>query len=341
MNDHSSHEAAAQHAGDPLIAELIRLAGPRPQPAPFRAARVRSVVEAEWRRSVQQPRSRGAWRFLAAAAVLLFGVALWMGPSWDKPGGPPAISTTEAATFGRVTGNVEWMSANRNARPVKSGDRVRVGDVIATSATGGVSLLFAGGRSVRLDRGARVLVEASTALRLEHGRLYVDSGGAQSDGSFVIATASGPVREAGTQFVVAAGESSVDIRVREGAVRIDRPQGSLDVAAAEAMLIPRDGEPTRRTIALHGAEWAWVEALAAPFKIEGAKLEIFLDWAARELGMAWGFADAAAARHGRTVVLHGSIDGLTPRAALDAVLPATGMTHDLQNGKIRVSLVSR
>ena len=88
MNDHSSHEPAAQNAGDPLIAELIRLAGPRPQPAPFRAARVRAVVEAEWRRSVQPPRSRGAWRYIAAAAVLLFGVALWMGPSWDRPGGP-------------------------------------------------------------------------------------------------------------------------------------------------------------------------------------------------------------------------------------------------------------
>ena len=341
MNDHSSHEPAVQNAGDPLIAELIRLAGPRPQPAPSCAARVRTVVEAEWRRSVQPPRSRGAWRYIAAAAVLLFGVALWMGPSWDRPGGPLAISTTEAATFGRVTGNVEWMSAGRNAGPVKSGDRVRVGDVIATSATGRVSLLFAGGRSVRLDRGARVLVEASTVVRLEQGRLYVDSGGAQSEGSFVIATASGPVREAGTQFVVEAAESSVEIRVREGAVRIDGPQGSLNVAAAEAMLIPRNARPTRRTIALHGAEWAWVEALGAPFKIEGAKLEMFLDWAARELGMPWSFTDAAAARHGRAVVLHGSIDGLTPREALDAVLPATGMTHDIQDGKIRVSLVSR
>jgi len=57
--------------------------------------------------------------------------------------------------------------------------------------------------------------------------------------------------------------------------------------------------------------------------------------------MPWSFTDAAAARHGRAVVLHGSIDGLTPREALDAVLPATGMTHDIQNGKIRVSLVSR
>jgi ferric-dicitrate binding protein FerR (iron transport regulator) len=341
VSDRSSHEPAVQNAGDPLIAELIRLAGPRPQPAPFRAARVRAVVEAEWRRSVQPPRSRGAWRYIAAAAALLFAVALWMGPSWDRPAGPLAIGTTEAATFGRVIGNVEWMSAGRQARPVKSGDRVRVGDVIATSATGRVSLLFADGRSVRLDRGARVLIETSTVVRLEQGRLYVDSGGAQSKGSFVIATASGPVREAGTQFVVEAAESSVEIRVREGAVRIDGPQGSLNVAAAEAMLIPRNARPTRRPIALHGAEWAWVEALSAPFKIEGAKLEMFLDWAARELGMPWSFTDAAAARHGRAVVLHGSIDGLTPREALDAVLPATGMTHDIQNGKIRVSLVSR
>ena len=60
--------------------------------------------------------------------------------------------------------------------------------------------------------------------------------------------------------------------------------------------------------------------------IEGATLESFLNWASGELGLTWRFADRAAERYGRTVVLHGSIEGLTPKEALEAVLPTCGMS---------------
>ena len=122
---------------------------------------------------------------------------------------------------------------------------------------------------------------------------------------------------------------------------MERTAGPVSVAASQSVLIPSGGDLRRSTIASDGPEWAWIEALALPFKIEGAKLESFLEWAAREIGMSWRFATAGAARHGRTVVLHGSIDGLTPREALEAVLPTAGMMYELRDGTIWVSLANR
>jgi hypothetical protein len=129
--------------------------------------------------------------------------------------------------------------------------------------------------------------------------------------------------------------------VREGAVRIEHPDASIVVGAAEAVRIRPGGIAERRTIARYGPEWSWIETIPAPFTIEGAALEKFLHWVSREQGWEWQFRDAAAARHGKSVVLHGSIEGLTPAEALEAVLPTCGMTSQLRGARLLVGLAPR
>jgi hypothetical protein len=63
----------------------------------------------------------------------------------------------------------------------------------------------------------------------------------------------------------------------------------------------------------------------------------FLDWASRELGVRWEFEDAATQRRVHQVVLHGSVEGLSPEEALAAVLPTCGLTFSLQAGRIVVA----
>ena len=82
--------------------------------------------------------------------------------------------------------------------------------------------------------------------------------------------------------------------------------------AAEAVTLHPDRRIERALAPPFGKEWSWVEALAPPFVLEGATLESFLNWVSGELGLRWRYADRAAERYGQTVVLHGSIEGLTP-----------------------------
>ena len=93
------------------------------------------------------------------------------------------------------------------------------------------------------------------------------------------------------------------------------------------MLLTGTGTARREPIAIAGPEWSWVDRLAEPFILEGATVTAFLEWIRREEGWRWEIADdALRARAGR-IVLHGSIEGLTPEEALAAVLPASGLTY--------------
>lgn len=340
MSEHMSvNRGPGGQRDEAPIADLIRLAGRRPEPAAFRAARVRAVVEAEWRRSL--PRRSGwlLWPLTAAAAVAVLALVLWARTPARQPAPPTAVAVQELATVARVTGPVRVVPPGSTPRTVAVGERMAAGWTIDTHLGGRAALTFDAGSSVRLDRGSQIVLETMNRVTLERGRVYVDSGeDADPRDGLSIATRSGIVREIGTQFEVDAQDSFIQIRVRDGAVRIDRSNQSVDIGEAEAVRIGPDGGLERKTIARSGPEWSWAEAIAPPFTVEGATLEAFLQWVSREQGWEWQFRDAAAARYGHTVVLHGTIEGLTPAEALDAVLPTCGMAYQLRDARLLVGV---
>jgi ferric-dicitrate binding protein FerR (iron transport regulator) len=318
------------------MVDLIRLAGRRPEPAAFRAARVRLSVEREWRTLVHRRRMRRAGFLVAAAAAaaLAVGVGMRVSPSGPRP------ADAAVARVARVAGPVQLTPAGLPAGEAAEGLDVRPGAVVETGPGGGVALVFANGGSVRIGEGARVTIGAASRLSLEQGRLYVDStAAATSPQAIEIATRAGTVREIGTQFEVRVVDSALVIRVREGIVRFEGRGHAATLREAEFMRIEAGGPPRRGWIATHGADWAWLEELALPFRMEGATLPAFLEWVCRERGLKWRFADSAAAKVGQGAVLHGSIDGLTPAAALDAVLPATGLEYRQDGGELVIGLV--
>ena len=319
---------------DTPIRDLLVLAGPRPEPAAFRTARVRAAVEAEWRRSM--PR-RSRWRLRTlAAAVLGLTLALWSRSPAPLPSTPPAAP--HLATVTRISGAVQVSTTGSVFRLAADGARLGAGTIV-DAAGGRVLLTFGSGRSVRLDRGARIVLEAAGRLQLTRGRLYVDSGeGRPSGDGLSIVTAAGLVREIGTQFEVDAAGAFVQVRVREGTVRVEQPRATIEVTEGESVRVPPGGAAERQTTSTFGAEWSWLETIATPFTIEGAALDAFLQWVSREQGWAWQFRDGAAARHAKGIVLHGSVEGLTPAEALEAVLPTSGMTAQLRGGRLVVGL---
>jgi FecR protein len=237
-----------------------------------------------------------------------------------------------------VTGAVQAGIAGSAAGPVSAGAKVGP-DATVETTEGRALLTFASGHSVRVDRDSRIVLETATRLALERGRIYVDSGKDMPGGEGLqIGTASGVVHEVGTRFEVAATGGIVSVRVRDGAVRIDSAHISIDVTAAEGVRLGAAGMTERKPILLSGPEWSWLETIAPPFTIEGAPLGAFLKWVSGEQGWDWRYRDAAATRHAASVILHGTVEGLTPAEALEAVLATCGMAAQLRGTTLIVGL---
>jgi hypothetical protein len=134
--------------------------------------------------------------------------------------------------------------------------------------------------------------------------------------------------------------SALRVRVRDGLVQLSQSRESHDAHPGDELTLDGNGTIVRRTVPGYGADWAWVVALAHPFDLEGRSLRDFLDWITRENGWQLRFADAAVEEKARTTILHGSIKGLTPGEALAAVLPTSGVEHQLANGVLLIRLAA-
>jgi ferric-dicitrate binding protein FerR (iron transport regulator) len=242
------------------------------------------------------------------------------------PPAPELVGTVE-----RLAGGVELRAANGGAQPLLAGARLLSGGSVGTAADGRVAVRLASGASLRLDTGSRLAFVSPASLRLESGAVYVDS---QGGPSVVVETPLGRVEERGTQFEVRLAGGAVRVRVREGGVNLSATGGSWDAARGEELLLSAGGSLVRGSVPFHGAPWSWVQEIAPAFQLEGRTLGELLAWYARETGhgVAWG--DPAEQRRALAVVLHGSVDGLSPDQALAAVLPTCGLAHRPEGGAV-------
>lgn len=241
----------------------------------------------------------------------------------------PASIARVSATSGAVT-----MEIAGGRTDFEVGATIAAGSNIRANDRSRATVTLIDGAELRIDANTvATLVDART-IHLERGALYLDSAGS-TPGSFTIRTASGTVRDIGTRFEVRAGDRDLRIRVRDGAVQLERA-GRIDRAPKGTELLARaDGTVSTRSVDPFAADWAWTTAAAPPFIVENATLEAFLQWAAREGGWTIEWSDALRQR-ARTTILHGAIDGMTPAEALDLVLPTCGLSPDFVKGRLRL-----
>jgi ferric-dicitrate binding protein FerR (iron transport regulator) len=262
---------------------------------------------------------------------------------WSLPRQAPAQTPgPEIADVQTVNGSVVVTSIGANPRVLNQpAPRIRSGDRIETADGGRAALATAGGLSVRLDRATAAVFASADHLVLERGAVYVDSGPGASNAALQIETPLGVVRHTGTQFEVRVDAAEVRVGVREGSVAVDAPGGRVTSRAGEALVLSRGRAPERLAIAASGPEWDWVVGLAQPFQLEGATAQGFLQWVSREQGWRLEFEDASLRARVAGIVLHGSIDSLTPEEALAAVLPTCGLTSRRDGDRLIVSAGSR
>jgi ferric-dicitrate binding protein FerR (iron transport regulator) len=193
-----------------------------------------------------------------------------------------------------------------------------------------------GGGELRLDAGTSVRLAGERRLALDRGAIYVDSGTSRGGAPVSIETPAGTVRDVGTRFEVRLLDRVLRVRVREGAVRLERAGVQRDASAGTELTTTPGGAIGERAIPAYDEDWAWTVRAAPSFRVEGRTLETFLDWVSREGGWTVTFADPAIEQSARTTILHGSIEGLTTDEALAVILPACGLTYRIDTGHVVV-----
>lgn len=334
-------ENTADASGD-AIGQLLKLAGPRRMPDAAQIARARAAAHAEWTAQVQhQNRRRVMWMLMSAAvaASVIGGLGWpWLARHRTQPGARPEIANVRT-----VAGPVFLVTTEGRRSALATGARIGAGERVETSHDGRAAFVLTGGVSVRLDQDTAIVLDSHGEATLERGAVYVDSGDeAAADGKALeIKTAFGSVRHVGTQFEVRLQDSSLRVSVREGTVAVERAGTRWTSQPGEALMLSRSGPPVRETIPTFGPDWKWVTDLADPFRLEGARVPAFLHWVSREQGWRWQLEDPRVLDRIEQIVLHGSIDALTPEEALSAVLPTCGLTFRLEGERLIIGVARK
>ncbi len=314
------------------IGQLLKIAGRRPAPDPARMSSARAAARQEWIRVVKHRRWRVSLWALSAAALVVGAVG---GSVWLASRTAPAA---EVGALERATGQVFVTVRDGERRALTTaGVRLHAGDRLETPADGRASLSIDGDVSVRLDRGTSVVLDGPGRLTLDRGALYVDTGRAPRTPALRVHTALGVVQHVGTQFEVRLHEGSLGVKVREGAIVVEREGRRWTSRAGEWLVVAPERSPTRQPIAAYGADWSWIGEIARPFTLEGASVPQLLDWTSRELGARWEYRHPALRHRVERIVLHGSVEGLTPEEALAAVLPTCGLTYVRDGARLVIS----
>jgi ferric-dicitrate binding protein FerR (iron transport regulator) len=329
----------AEHQGMPdgeerTIEALLRAAGPRPEPPGSIADEVRAAVTAEWRlRAASRSRRRYAVMSTLAAGVGAVAIATWLMRPTGAPAPQPVASLerSEAVLEARSVGG-EWQA-------LQAGDSIMAPGELRSGRDGGAALRLASGVDLRLDGGTRVALTDANHANLIEGAVYIDSGapGEPAGRDLVIETPHGTVRHLGTRYQVRLDGDRLSVSIREGRISVNAPRGSYTGAAGEQLLLSPSGVE-RRAITAYSPEWDWVAGISPPFDIEGRSVEEFLAWAASETGRSISFASPAARELARETRLRGSIEGLEPGEALEAVLATTRLDPELSDGRIEIGL---
>ena len=212
---------------------------------------------------------------------------------------------------------------------------VKAGDVISSGSGEGLSVLLARGESLRIDANTQIRIDDNDRVTLRRGRIYADTGiFVYRQGGLKIDTPFGQVRDVGTQFSVAASTEGLDVAVREGRVNIENQDDLYSARQGERLILRHGQDASVDRIDSHDDYWNWVADLAPDFDLQNKSLLDFLKWAARETGKELLFdSDESRMRAMRTDV-HGSVVGLTPGEALEAILATTTVRYRIGEDRI-------
>ena len=300
--------------GEESLAELLRLAGPRPRIADDMKARVRANVQAEWQSEVaQRKRVRFIGTSVLSAAAAITAILLL------KPEPQPA-ATPQPIEVARV-------QAVNGTSTMTVGEVLMEGRTVETTAASTASIDWAGA-TLRLDRATRLRIDSDKLATLQSGAVYFADNSER--GGVEITTPFGVVRDIGTQFELRLQSHKLHIRVREGRVDLRRGSEVFEAPAGIELTASARGVDSR-PLPDEDDRWSWIEHAAPPLVLEGMTLRDVVQRVATEKGLQLDLrrTEVAAKR------LHGNVP-LSPGEALDAATAAAGVRYSIENGRLIV-----
>jgi ferric-dicitrate binding protein FerR (iron transport regulator) len=313
------------------IARLIAGAGPLTVAAPEEEAAIRNVVHAEWRAMVDgRRRVRGRWMAIAASVAFIAVLAVgWRSTHRGEP-----VPVVQVAMLSQSVPDIVIRRAEELPQRAFPRGMLVSNDVLET-AEQGVRIQMASGTHLRIAPHSRVRFQDRERLALDRGALYFD--GKEHEAALAVTTPFGTVQHMGTRYLMQLLPSSLVVSVRDGSVRVDAGDRKISIDAHQQASIDRDGRAQREQLSSAADMWGWVDALAAPIVIENLPLDRFLEWAARETGREVVYRDDNTRRAASETVLHGSIEHLTPRQAVETMLATTDFKQTARGERIEVS----
>ncbi len=295
--------------------------------------RIRAATEAEWRNTTQAPARPRGRRFAMVAslsAIAVAALAIFLAAS---PGANSDVVFGQVAAL-KPPGLIEMKLLQDS--PLSAGSTLHVG--LRLEARGEAVVNLQEGGNLRIARASELEIQATDAVRITRGELYVDiPPGAHAASSFRVLTDAGEFRHLGTQFAVMIADGQTRLRVREGKVFWRASSGDSTIPAGTEVTIDRQGAATRQEISTAGRDWSWTEAMAPDAVIENRPLLEFLQWFARETGRELQI-DEQSRELASAILMHGDVKGLTLTEALSAVMATTStLKYELPEGIIRVS----
>ena len=312
------------------LGRLIARAGRRERPPTAIEASVREAVNAAWR---EETAKRSRWRrhLLAAAAAI---AVLAAGVSWQLAQRSQPAAQVEVAMLDEALGSVSVKAPDGTLHAASiSGTVLHARDGVWTGADSGARLTIGDALELRVAPSSRITLRGPDRLSLELGAVFVDSGTAAD--ALVIDTPLGEVTHVGTRYLVRVEPDTTTVAVRDGRVAITSRSSTVTADREEQVVLRSGGHIIdRSSVPTYGRLWSWVDALAEPVGIEGLPLARFLEWVALETGRRLDFADAQVANAAASTVLHGSIAGLSPDEALQAVLATTDFEAEFADERL-------
>jgi len=325
---------------------LLRGMAPEAEPMPEVRERIRLAVASEWRATVapaRVPATRRWQRPALALAASLAVVAVALGVYQSGTPTPAPI----VATLTRLSGAVE-AGVGAGWQPVAAGQSLSVGQQLVTGPRGKAALTLARGVTLRLDTDTRIALAGIDRVVVERGAVYLDagldsgldSGKRPAAGSRLrIDSAFGSTQHLGTQYEVRVSPEQMQVSVREGQVALaDRARLATPVVAraGEQLTIGSSGALTRGAVDRQDPRWNWIADVTPPYAIEDRRLAEFLAWVCRETGRDLVFASPEVKVAAEEIILRGSVAGLSPDAALAAVMATTNLSYSDDNGQLTI-----
>lgn len=304
---------------DDAVAQLMKLAGPRPSIPADLEMRVHEKVEQAWRASLPRYRASRWVVPLALAASIVIAVMINIRPA--------DMLSRALGTVARVAGGAA----------VSVGQTVNEGDILWTSAGQGIGITLPEGLSLRMAADSNLRFDGPDDFTLLSGQIYADSGQQIYRGRHItIHTTAGSVTDIGTQFAVHFNDDELTVAVREGKVDIATGLETHTALAGDRLLLKADEEVVVDQITANDNSWDWAVALAPGFDINNKSLLDFLKWAARETGKELVFTSDEVRMATMKAKLYGSVSDFTPHEATESVLSTTNFDYQIDEHRITI-----